>query len=194
MEVFVGKIGKGEKVLSGSAEKGIVWGKKPHEGMVIYNAPRPLKGHEEWTADAMESPNGIYFAAVNPNEANASTLAENNLKHGAIEVEYKAEPSYENALKWWLSEPKNKEPNTQKRKDRLIKKYKGAILSGQVETPQPPDWDKLKLGRKVAIVTDARWVTNKGKLSKLGEKIAESKWGDLSPAAQNIIKRKEGMA
>ena len=55
-------------------------------------------------------------------------------------------------------------------------------------------WDKLKLGRKVAIVTDARWVTNKGKLSKLGEKIAESKWGDLSLAAQNIIKRKEGMA
>ena len=87
--------------------------------MIIYNAPRPLKGHKEWTADAMESPNGIYYAAVDPNESNAQTLAKNNLAYGGIEVEYRAEPSYEDALKWWMSEPKNKEPGTAKAKKGL---------------------------------------------------------------------------
>jgi len=65
------------------------------------------------------------------------------------------------------------------------------VEKGVGEAKYQYTWDKkLKLGRKVAIVTDAQWVTKKGKLSKLGEKIAESKWEDLSPAAQNIIKKK----
>jgi hypothetical protein len=51
-------------------------------------------------------------------------------------------------------------------------------------------WDtKLKLGRKVDLVKKSGWVTAKGGLSKLGEKISESKWNDLSPAAQNVLKR-----
>jgi len=52
-------------------------------------------------------------------------------------------------------------------------------------------WDnKIKLGRKVSLVSDSGWVTKKGKLSKLGEKISESKWEDLSSAAQNILSPK----
>jgi hypothetical protein len=49
--------------------------------------------------------------------------------------------------------------------------------------------NSLKLGRKVELVKGGKWVTNKGGLSKLGEKIAESKWEDISPAAQKVLQR-----
>lgn len=51
-------------------------------------------------------------------------------------------------------------------------------------------WDtRLKLGRRVDLVKKAGWITKKGGLTKLGEKIARSKWIDLSSAAQNVLKR-----
>ena len=50
-------------------------------------------------------------------------------------------------------------------------------------------WDsKLKLGRKVELAKDAGWITRSGQLSKLGEKISSSRWEELSPAAQNVLK------
>ena len=49
--------------------------------------------------------------------------------------------------------------------------------------------EKLKLGRRAQMAMDAKWITNAGKLSQLGEKIAESKWEELDPAAQNVLKR-----
>jgi len=64
-------------------------------------------------------------------------------------------------------------------------------LEGKIEIGKKADkeqWDDfLKLGRKVDLVKKAGWVTKTGKLSKTGEKIAESKWDDLSPAAQKIL-------
>ena len=56
-------------------------------------------------------------------------------------------------------------------------------------------WDnKLKLGRKVELAMKSGWITKKGRLTKTGEKIAESRWDDLSPTAQNVLKgRIEGL-
>jgi GGDEF domain-containing protein len=50
--------------------------------------------------------------------------------------------------------------------------------------------EKLKLGRKVELAKDAGWVTTTGKLTKTGEKIAQSKWEDLSSAAKNVLTRR----
>jgi len=50
-------------------------------------------------------------------------------------------------------------------------------------------WDSAKLGVKVDLVKAGGWVNNKGQLTKVGERIAESKWEDLSPAAQNVLQR-----
>jgi len=50
-------------------------------------------------------------------------------------------------------------------------------------------WNADKLGTRVQLVLEAKWVNNKGQLTKLGEKIAQSKWGDLTPAAQNVLRR-----
>ena len=49
-------------------------------------------------------------------------------------------------------------------------------------------WDSAKLGRRVQIARDAGWITRQGQLTRAGERIAESKWSSLSPAAQNVIK------
>jgi len=49
-------------------------------------------------------------------------------------------------------------------------------------------WDSAKLGRRVQIAQSAGWINAKGQLTRRGEKIAESKWDDLTPAAQNVIK------
>ncbi|MCK9600054.1 MAG: hypothetical protein M0R06_13500, partial [Sphaerochaeta sp.] len=51
-------------------------------------------------------------------------------------------------------------------------------------------WDSAKLGKKVEYVKRSGWTTKDGRLTKLGEKIAQSKWEDLSPAAQNVIRRR----
>jgi len=50
-------------------------------------------------------------------------------------------------------------------------------------------WDSAKLGYHVEIAKRARWITRAWSLTKLGEKIAQSKWSELSPAAQNVISR-----
>lgn len=49
-------------------------------------------------------------------------------------------------------------------------------------------WDSSKDGYKVELVKRGQWTTKKdGGISRLGEKIALSKWDDLSPAAQRIL-------
>lgn len=48
---------------------------------------------------------------------------------------------------------------------------------------------KLKLGRKVQLVKEAGWITKNNKLTKLGERNAESRWESLSTASQNVLKR-----
>lgn len=50
-------------------------------------------------------------------------------------------------------------------------------------------WDKSNLGVKRAVVELLGWVTSQGKLTKTGERIARSAWGELTPAAQNVLKR-----
>ena len=47
-------------------------------------------------------------------------------------------------------------------------------------------WDEGKLGYRAGIALK-EWGTKSGKMSKLAEKIAESKWDDLSSAAQRVI-------
>ena len=49
-------------------------------------------------------------------------------------------------------------------------------------------WNTAKLGTRLKWAND--WRTNKGKLSRLGEKIVESNWSDLSVAAQRAIEQK----
>lgn len=49
-------------------------------------------------------------------------------------------------------------------------------------------WDTDKLGQRVDFAIKAGWVNKQGQLTKLGEKIAYSKWVDLSPAAQNVLR------
>ena len=63
--------------------------------------------------------------------------------------------------------------------------------AGTREVPYETRWDShLKLGRKAQFVIEAGWTNAKGKMTKLGEKIAESSWKDLSPAAKNILEKK----
>ena len=50
-------------------------------------------------------------------------------------------------------------------------------------------WDTDKLGFRTDLTVKGGWVNNKGQMTKAGEKIAQSKWNDLSPAAQNVLKR-----
>ncbi|MBT9160817.1 MAG: hypothetical protein DDT26_02113 [Dehalococcoidia bacterium] len=51
-------------------------------------------------------------------------------------------------------------------------------------------WDGDKLGRRAQLVMEAGWITGEGRLTKLGEKITPSKWDELSPAAQAVLRRK----
>lgn len=69
------------------------------------------------------------------------------------------------------------------------------LLSG-VNLKSPPSriipqerWDSAKLGVKVELAKAGGWVSKKGQLTKLGEKIANSKWEDLSLASQNVLQR-----
>ncbi|MFA5150832.1 MAG: hypothetical protein WC433_08075, partial [Candidatus Omnitrophota bacterium] len=51
-------------------------------------------------------------------------------------------------------------------------------------------WDNdLSLEQKQKLSEKAGWVTQQGNPTLLGKKIVNSKWSELSPAAQNIIKR-----
>ncbi|MBT9148542.1 MAG: hypothetical protein DDT32_02317 [Syntrophomonadaceae bacterium] len=51
-------------------------------------------------------------------------------------------------------------------------------------------WNGSKISRRVELVMEAGWVTREGRLTKLGEKITQSKWDELSPAAQAVLRRK----
>ena len=51
-------------------------------------------------------------------------------------------------------------------------------------------WDSAKLGRRIDLIKMGRWIDKKGKLTNFGSTMAETKWKDLSPAVQNILKRK----
>ena len=73
-----------------------------------------------------------------------------------------------------------------------------AITPEVAPTPAVPEvteewyvnrWDTAKLGRRVELAQKAGWVTKIGKMTKLGERIAQSKWKDLDPAAQNVLRR-----
>lgn len=65
------------------------------------------------------------------------------------------------------------------------------MVAGEKIRDYANTWDRqIKLGRRVQMVMDAGWRTNMGKLSRFGEKTAESKWGDLSPATQNVLRKK----
>ena len=50
-------------------------------------------------------------------------------------------------------------------------------------------WDSAKLGKRLEWVKKAGWFTNQGKLSKLGEKITQTNWKELSTGARNPLER-----
>lgn len=50
-------------------------------------------------------------------------------------------------------------------------------------------WDSAKLGQRAEWTKGAKWITKEGSLTKRGEAIAQSKWVDLTPAAQNVLTR-----
>lgn len=52
------------------------------------------------------------------------------------------------------------------------------------------DWDSLTLLQRHAIVVECGWITHKYVLTKLGLKIRNSRWRDLSEAAKNVISGK----
>ncbi|KKN12615.1 hypothetical protein LCGC14_1014680, partial [marine sediment metagenome] len=49
-------------------------------------------------------------------------------------------------------------------------------------------WDSSKLGYRVELIMRGTWITKKGQITKSGEKYAESKWDELSPAVQNVVR------
>ena len=58
----------------------------------------------------------------------------------------------------------------------------------QIEPWVAERWDSAKLGQRAVWANS--WVTAAGKMTKLGERIVESKWKALSPAAQRIVARR----
>jgi len=50
-------------------------------------------------------------------------------------------------------------------------------------------WDNSKLGYRVELVMRGKWITKKGQITKSGEKYAQSKWDELSPAVQNVVRK-----
>ncbi len=52
------------------------------------------------------------------------------------------------------------------------------------------NWDRLTLLQRHAIVVECGWITHKYTLTKMGLRIRNSQWKDLSEAAQNVIARK----
>lgn len=49
--------------------------KKVPEGWIVYNAPRPLMGHEGWSGEFVH---GIFYAAVNPEGEYAEVYVKRN--------------------------------------------------------------------------------------------------------------------
>ena len=49
--------------------------KKVPEGWIVYNAPRPLMGHEGWSGEFVH---GIFYAAVNPAGEYADVYCKHN--------------------------------------------------------------------------------------------------------------------
>jgi len=54
------------------------------------------------------------------------------------------------------------------------------------------EWNLIDGERRREIVASCRWVTRQGTISKLGQRISQSFWQELSPAAQNVISRMFG--
>jgi len=48
-------------------------------------------------------------------------------------------------------------------------------------------WDKYGYPTRKAAVELCGWCTKSGKATKTGEKIANTKWEDLSPAAKRVL-------
>ena len=51
------------------------------------------------------------------------------------------------------------------------------------------EWNSMDGERRREIVCSCRWVTRQGTISRLGQRIAQSMWGELSPAAQEVLQR-----
>jgi len=63
-------------------------GERPHpipENWFIFNAPRPLLGHEEWQG---EFEHGIFYVAVDPDSYGAEGFIERNISLDGWLVEY----------------------------------------------------------------------------------------------------------
>ncbi len=48
-------------------------------------------------------------------------------------------------------------------------------------------WDSAKLGVRVEWTIRCKWITTQKRLSRTGERIAQSQWKDLSPAARTLV-------
>lgn len=53
--------------------------------------------------------------------------------------------------------------------------------------PSGERWDSAKLGQRAEWVMAGKWVTGDGRITQAGERMAESRWDDLSPAARRIL-------
>lgn len=51
-------------------------------------------------------------------------------------------------------------------------------------------WNSLKLGDRFGLIREAGWVTGRGHLTQLGEKILRGDWDSLSPAAKKVLTQK----
>jgi len=55
------------------------------DGAIIFNAPRPLHGHETWTGKFIS---GIFYAAVYPDREGSETAIDENIRLDAKRLEY----------------------------------------------------------------------------------------------------------
>ena len=65
----------------------------PH--WTIYNAPRPLFGHMNWTGDFIT---GLFYAAIDPNGPGAEEDTERNRAFNAVIVNYVTDLEWEQAV------------------------------------------------------------------------------------------------
>lgn len=57
---------------------------KTPEGHEVYNAPRPLSGHVEWTGDFIS---GVFYAALDPTQPDYETRLDYNQRMDAVRLE-----------------------------------------------------------------------------------------------------------
>ena len=50
-----------------------------------------------------------------------------------------------------------------------------------------PKWADMYACQRIQAVTNCRWITRTGSVTKLGEKIAKTEWVNLSDAARNVL-------